>query len=78
MIDSSALPILPLPAQHRLIELVVRKSEAGMKNRFRLALTVLVLLLSVASFSRFMDWMNLPSDFWFWSGFGSLLLLGTL
>ena len=46
-----------------------------MKNRFRLALTVLVLLLSVASFSRFMDWMNLPSDFWFWSGFGSLLLL---
>jgi hypothetical protein len=46
-----------------------------MKNRLKLALTALVLLLTVASFSRFLDWMNLPSDFWFWSGVGSLLLL---
>lgn len=46
-----------------------------MKNRFKLALTVLVLVLAVASFSRCMDWMNLPSDFWFWSGFASSLLL---
>ena len=46
-----------------------------MKNRFKLALTVLVLLLAVAGFSRFLDWMNLPSDFWFWSGIGSSLLL---
>jgi hypothetical protein len=46
-----------------------------MKNRLKLALTALVLLLTVASFSRFLDWMNLPSDFWFWSGVGSSLLL---
>jgi hypothetical protein len=46
-----------------------------MKNRIKLALTVLVLLAAVASFSRFLDWMNLPSDFWFWSGVGSSLLL---
>lgn len=46
-----------------------------MKKRVKLALTILVLLLAAASLSRFMDWMNLPSDFWFWSGVGSSLLL---
>lgn len=46
-----------------------------MRNRIKLALTVLVVLLALASVSRFLDWMNLPSDFWFWSGAGSLLLL---
>lgn len=46
-----------------------------MKNRFKLALTALVLVLAVASFSRCMEWMNLPSDFWFWSGLASSLLL---
>jgi hypothetical protein len=46
-----------------------------MRNRARLALTILVLLLAIVSFSRFLDWMNLPSDFWFWSGIGSSLLL---
>lgn len=46
-----------------------------MRNRVRLALTILVLMLAVASFSRFLDWMNLPSNFWFWSGVGSSLLL---
>jgi len=46
-----------------------------MKNRFKLALTALVLSLAVASFSRCLDWMNLPSDVWFWSGLGSSLLL---
>ena len=46
-----------------------------MKNRLKLALTALVLLLTVACFSRFLDWMNLPSDLWFWSGVGSSLLL---
>jgi hypothetical protein len=46
-----------------------------MTKRFKLALTILVLMLAVASFSRFMDWMNLPSDFWFWGGVGSSLLL---
>ena len=33
-----------------------------MKSRLKLALTVLVLLLAVAAFSRFLGWMNLPSD----------------
>jgi len=46
-----------------------------MKNRIKLALTTLVLLLAVVSFSRCLDWMNLPSDLWFWSGVGSSLLL---
>jgi hypothetical protein len=32
-----------------------------MKSRFKLALTVLVLLLAVAAFSRFLGWMNLPA-----------------
>jgi phosphoglycerol transferase MdoB-like AlkP superfamily enzyme len=73
--DFTPLPILPLLQTHYIIELVVRKSEAGMRNRLKLAVTILVLLLAVACFSRFLDWMNLPSDFWFWSGLGSSLLL---
>jgi hypothetical protein len=52
-----------------------KNSEADMKNRIRLALIILVLLLASASLSRFLDWMNLPSDLWFWSGAGSTLLL---
>ena len=47
-----------------------------MNKKIRLALTVLVALLALASFSRFLDWMNLPSDLWLWSGIvGTLLLL---
>jgi len=47
-----------------------------MNKRIKLALTVLVALLALASFSRFLDWMNLPSDLWLWSGIvGTLLLL---
>jgi hypothetical protein len=47
-----------------------------MNKRIRLALTVLVALLALASFSRFLDWMNLPSDLWLWSGIvGTLVLL---
>ena len=47
-----------------------------MNKRIRLALTVLVALMALASFSRFLDWMNLPSDLWLWSGIvGTLLLL---
>ena len=49
---------------------------ANMRNSFKLATTVLVLMLAVASLSRFLDWMNLPSDSWFWGGvLGALLLL---
>ena len=46
-----------------------------MKTRVKLAVTILVLMLAAASLSRFLDWMNLPSDLWFWSGVGSSLLL---
>jgi len=46
-----------------------------MKHRMKLAATVLVLLTSLAGWSKFLDWMNLPSDLWFWSGVGSSLLL---
>jgi hypothetical protein len=47
-----------------------------MRGRIKLGATILILLLAVAVFSRFMDWMNLPSDLWFWSGvMASLLLL---
>jgi len=46
-----------------------------MKSRIKLALTILVGLLAVGSLSRFLDWMNLPSDLWFWSGLAGLLLL---
>jgi hypothetical protein len=46
-----------------------------MKTRLKLALTILVLMLAAVSLSRCLDWMNLPSDLWFWSGVGSSLLL---
>jgi hypothetical protein len=46
-----------------------------MKSRLKLALTVLVLLLALAVFSRFLGWMNLPSDLWFWSGLTGVLAL---
>ena len=47
-----------------------------MRKSFKLATTILVLMLAVASLSRFLDWMNLPSDSWFWGGVvGALLLL---
>jgi len=47
-----------------------------MKRSIKLAVTILVLMLAVAFLGRFLDWMNLPSDRWFWSGVvGSLLLL---
>ena len=44
-----------------------------MKSRIKLAMTILVLV--VGCLSRFLDWMNLPSDLWFWSGLAGLLLL---
>lgn len=47
-----------------------------MTNTLKLALTILVLMLSVAVLGRFFDWMNLPSDSSFWGGVvGALLLL---
>jgi hypothetical protein len=44
-----------------------------MKGRIKLGVTIL--LLAAASFSRFLGWMNLPSDLWFWSGVTASLLL---
>jgi hypothetical protein len=47
-----------------------------MRNSLQLALTILVLMLAVALLSHFLDWMNLPSDSFFWGGvLGALLLL---
>jgi hypothetical protein len=47
-----------------------------MKRSIKLALTILVLMLAVAFLGHFLDWMNLPSDRWFWSGaLGALALL---
>lgn len=46
-----------------------------MKHRIKLAATALVALLALVSFTRFMHWMNLPSDLWFWSGVSASLLL---
>ena len=47
-----------------------------MRSSLKLALTILVVMLAVAFLSRFFDWMNLPSDSWFWGGVtGALLLL---
>ena len=50
-----------------------------MKRSIKLAATILVLMLALAFLGRFLDWMNLPSDRWFWSGVvGALLLLVTV
>jgi hypothetical protein len=47
-----------------------------MRKSLKLALTILVIMLTVAFLSHFFDWMNLPSDSWFWGGVvGALLLL---
>ena len=46
-----------------------------MRSRIKLALTALVLLLALVSLSRFLNWMNLPSDSWFWGGAIATLLL---
>ena len=46
-----------------------------MKNRIKLALTIMVVLVAIGSLSRFLDWMNLPSDLWFWSGVTAALVL---
>jgi len=46
-----------------------------MKRSIKLAATILVLMLAVAFLGHFLDWMNLPSDRWFWSGAIAALLL---
>jgi uncharacterized membrane protein YqhA len=47
-----------------------------MGKSLQLVLTILVLMLAIALLSHFLDWMNLPSDLFFWGGvLGALLLL---
>jgi hypothetical protein len=46
-----------------------------MTKRLKLAATALALMLALAFFSQFLNWMNLPSDLWFWSGTTCELLL---
>ena len=47
-----------------------------MRRSLKLAMSILILMLAVAFLSRFLDWMNLPSDSGFWGGaLGALLLL---
>ena len=47
-----------------------------MRKSLQLALTILVLMFAIALLSHFLDWMNLPSDSFFWGGvLGALLLL---
>jgi len=47
-----------------------------MRRSLKLGMSILTLMLAVAFLSRFLDWMNLPSDSWFWGGaLGALLLL---
>jgi hypothetical protein len=75
IIDSAPL-ILPLPCGLVLIQsCCTEELRRAMKQRIKLATTALVLLLALVSFTRFMHWMNLPSDLWFWSGVTASLLL---
>jgi hypothetical protein len=74
ILDSTPL-ISPLLSSGYIILLSKSKGEA-MRKSLKLALTLLVLMLAVAFLGRFFDWMNLPSDSWFWGGVvGALLLL---
>jgi drug/metabolite transporter (DMT)-like permease len=75
MIDSAAI-ISPLLYLGFIIFQVKSKERPKMGKSVKLALTILVLMLAVAFLSHFLDWMNLPSDSWFWGGvLGALLLL---
>jgi hypothetical protein len=64
-----------IPRLFTLIHEGERKVAKAMKRRIKLALTILVLVSAIVSLSRFLDWMNLPSDLWFWGGLLGLLLL---
>jgi|GraSoiStandDraft_46_1057282.scaffolds.fasta_scaffold348684_2 ABC-type molybdate transport system permease subunit len=47
-----------------------------MKTRLKVALSAAVILISLGILSRFLAWMNRPSDIWLYAGaFGALLLL---
>ena len=47
-----------------------------MKTRLKVASTLAILLASLAALSRFLHWMNEPSDLWLSAGaLGALLLV---
>jgi hypothetical protein len=47
-----------------------------MKTRLKFALSAAVFLVSLGVLSRFLHWMNQPSDFWLYAGaFGALSLV---
>ena len=47
-----------------------------MKTRLKFASTLAILLASLGALSRFLQWMNQPSDFWLYAGaLGALLLV---
>jgi len=47
-----------------------------MKTRLKLASTIAAILVSLGALSRFLYWMNQPSDLWLYAGaLGSLALL---
>lgn len=49
-----------------------------MKTRLKLASTLAILLASLGAFTRFLHWMNQPSDFWLYAGALGALLLAVL
>ncbi len=47
-----------------------------MKSRVKLALSIAVVVAALGVLDRFLHWMNLPSDTWFYLGLlGALTLL---
>jgi hypothetical protein len=56
--------------------LKAKKKEAGHEQKNQTGADRSGRPMALASFSRFLDWMNLPSDLWLWSGIvGTLVLL---
>lgn len=49
-----------------------------MKTRLKVALSAAILLISLGALSRFLHWMNQPSDLWLYAGALSTLALAVL
>ena len=49
-----------------------------MKTRLKVALSAAIFLVSLDALSRFLHWMNQPSDFWLYAGALSTLALAVL
>ena len=46
-----------------------------MKLRTKIGVTALLLVIGLAVFSHFLDWMNRPSDLWLYSGIAGVIVL---